>query len=90
MLTTVADKVSACWKDSAAWNYLTKLISSLIEQKPLPGQCSFIIEASPSHSDTPHSAALSDEPHAETSTWYHTAFTRERRSCPQWDSNPRS
>jgi len=27
---------------------------------------------------------------AETSTWQHTALTRDRLPCPQGDSNPQS
>jgi hypothetical protein len=41
----------------------------------LVGQGLLIIEASPSHSDTPRSVWLlwtSDQPDAETSTWQHT------------------
>jgi hypothetical protein len=44
-------------------------------QQPLVVQGLFIIEASLSHSDTPHSTELlwtSDQPVAETSTWQHT------------------
>jgi hypothetical protein len=40
-------------------------------QQPLVGQCLFIIEASRSHSGTPHSVGLpwtGDQPEAETST----------------------
>jgi hypothetical protein len=43
-------------------------------QKPLVDQ-GFIIKASRSHSDTPHSVRLlwtSDRPDAEPSTWQHT------------------
>ena len=32
----------------------------------------------------------SDQPEAETSTWQHTALTRDRRPCPRRDSNPQS
>jgi hypothetical protein len=42
-----------------------------LAQHPLVGQGPLIIEASPSHSDTPHSVGLlwtSDQPHTETST----------------------
>jgi len=43
-----------------------------VVQQPLLGQGLLIIEASQSHSDTPHSVGLlwtSDQPVAETSTW---------------------
>jgi hypothetical protein len=43
--------------------------------------------------DTPHSVWLlwtSDQPVAETSTWQHTTFTRDRHPCPRRDSNPQS
>jgi len=32
----------------------------------------------------------SDRPNAETSTWQHTAFTRDRHPCIQRNCNPRS
>jgi hypothetical protein len=55
------------------------------------GQGLLIIEASRSHfSDTPHSVGLlwtSDQPDAQTSTLYHTTFTRDRHPCPRRDSN---
>jgi hypothetical protein len=57
-------------------------------QQPLVCQ-DLIIEASWSHSDTPHSVGLlwtSDEPDAEAYTWQHT----DRHTCPQQDSNPQS
>jgi hypothetical protein len=47
------------------------------------------IEASRSHSDTPHSVGLlstSDQPDAETSTWQPTTLT----PCLRWESNPQS
>ena len=50
-----------------------------------------IIEASQSHSETPHSVGLlctSDQPDAETSTWQHTTLTRDRHPCPWRNSNP--
>jgi hypothetical protein len=50
-------------------------------RQPLVGQGLLIVEASRSHSDTPHSVGLlrtSDQPDAETSTWQHTIFSRER------------
>jgi hypothetical protein len=62
-------------------------------RQPLVGQGPLIIEASRSHSDTPHSVGLlltSDQPDAETSTWQHTTLTTDRHPCPRWDSNPQS
>jgi len=50
-----------------------------VQQPPL-GQDLLIIEASRSHSDTPHSVGLlwtSDQPDAETSTWQHTTLSRD-------------
>jgi len=47
----------------------------------LLGQGLLIIEASRSHSDTPHLVGLlwmSDQPDAETSTWQHTALISDR------------
>jgi hypothetical protein len=44
-------------------------------EQPLVGQALLIIEASRSHSDTPHSVGLlwtSDQSDTETSTWKHT------------------
>jgi hypothetical protein len=49
------------------------------------GQGVLIIEASRSHSDTPHSVGLlwrSDQPVAETFTWKHTRLTRETSMPP--------
>jgi hypothetical protein len=62
-------------------------------RQPLVGQGLLIIEASRSHSDTPHSVGLfwtSDQPDAETSTRQHTTFIRDRHSCPRRDSNSHS
>jgi hypothetical protein len=59
-------------------------------QQPLVGQGLLTVEASRSHSDTPHSLGLcwtSDQPEAETSTWQHTTHTR---GCPRRNSNPQS
>ena len=45
------------------------------------------------HNDTPLSVGLlwtRDQPVAETSTWQHTTFTRDRHPCPQRNSNPQS
>jgi len=49
-------------------------------QQPLVGQGLLIVEASRSHSDTPHSVGLlwtSDQPDAETSTSQHPTLTRD-------------
>ena len=49
-------------------------------QHPPVGKNILIIEASQSHSDTPQSVGLlwtSDQPAAETSTWYHTTLTTD-------------
>jgi len=46
-----------------------------------------------SYSEPPHSVGLlwtSDQPDAETSTWQHTAFTRDRLPCPRRDWYPQS
>jgi len=62
-------------------------------QQPLVGQGFLIVEASRSHSDTPHSLGLfwtSGQPVAQTSTWQHITLTRDRHPCPRWDSNPQS
>jgi len=61
--------------------------SPLVRQGPL------IIEASRSHSNTPHSVGLlrtTDQPDTEGSTWQHTTITRDRYPCPRRDSNPPS
>ena len=58
-----------------------------------PGPLFFFIDTSRSHSDTPQSVGLlwtSDQLVAETSTWQHTIFTRERHPCHRRDSNPQS
>jgi len=57
------------------------------------GQGLLIIEASRSHSNTPHLVELlwtSYQLDAETSTWQHTTLTREKYPCPRRDSNPQS
>jgi len=49
------------------------------------GQGHLIIEASRSHSGTPHSIGLlwrRDQPVTQTSTWQHTTFTTDRHPCP--------
>jgi len=60
-------------------------------QQPLVGQGLLIMDDSWSHSDTPHSVGplwTSHEPDAETSTWQHTTFIRDKHPCPRRDSNP--
>jgi hypothetical protein len=62
-------------------------------QQPIVGQGVLIIEASRSHSDTPHWAGLlwtSDKPDAEASTCQHTTLTGDRHPCLQHDSNLQS
>jgi hypothetical protein len=69
------------------------LFSPSMAQQPPVGQGLLTVEASRSHSGTPHSVGLlwtSDQPHAETPTWQHTALTRDRHPCPRRDSNPQS
>jgi hypothetical protein len=65
-----------------------------VAQQPLVGQGHLIIEASRSHSDTPHTVGLlwtSDQPDAETSTWQHTKLTTiDRHPRPRPDSNLQS
>ena len=54
-------------------------------QEPPDGQVLLIVEASPSHSDAPHSLGLpwaSDQPVAETSTLLYTTLTTDRHPCP--------
>jgi hypothetical protein len=51
-----------------------------VARQPLVGQGLLIIEASRSHSDTPHSIGLlwtSDQPNAENFTWQHTQHSQE-------------
>jgi len=57
------------------------------------GQGILIIEASRSHSDTPHLVGLlcmSDQPYSENTTWQHTTRTRDIHPCPRRESHPRS
>jgi hypothetical protein len=64
---------------------------SFIAQQPLVGLGLIIINASRSHSDTPHPVGLlwtSDQSDAETSTLQHRKLTRDRHPCPLLDSNP--
>jgi len=49
-------------------------------QQPLMGQDILFIEATRSHSDTPHLVGIlwtNDQPDAETSIWQHTAIIRD-------------
>jgi len=60
-------------------------------QQTLAGHSVLKIEASRSHSYTPHSVGLlwaSDQPDAETSTWQHTTLSRDKHPCPRRVSNP--
>ena len=61
---------------------------------PTPvGQGHLIIEASRSHSDTPHSVGLlwtSDQPDAENSTRQNSTLTRDRHPCLRREPNSRS
>jgi len=55
-------------------------------QQSLVGQGLPVIEASRSHSDTPHSVGLlwaSDQPDVETSTWQHS--TQHKHPRPRRD-----
>jgi hypothetical protein len=64
-----------------------------VAQQPPVGQGLLIIEASWSHSDTPHSVGLlwmSDQPDEDTSTWRHTALTTATHPCARRDSKPQS
>jgi hypothetical protein len=59
------------------------LPNALMAQQPPVGHGVFIIEASRSHSDTPHSVWLlrtSDQPHTRTSTWQNTTLTSDSHS----------
>jgi hypothetical protein len=54
------------------------------------GQGHLIIEASRSHSGTPHSVGLlltRDQPVTQTSNSQHTTFTTNRHPSSRWDSN---
>ena len=62
-------------------------------RQPVVGQGLLIVEASRSHSITPHSVGLlrtSDQPDAETSTWQHIIFSRDRHPYHKRDLNPQS
>ena len=69
------------------------LFNFFMARQPPVGQGLFVVEASRSHSDTPHSVGLlwtSDQLVAETSTRQHTTLTRDRHPCPRRNSNPQS
>jgi len=64
-----------------------------MERQPLEGQDLLIVEASQSHSHTPHSVELpwtNDQPDAENSTCQHTTFTRNRHPFPRRTAHPQS
>jgi hypothetical protein len=64
-----------------------------IARQPLVGQGVLVMDASRSHSDTPHLVGLlwtSDQPYAKTATWQQTTLTRDRHPWPWRDSNPQS
>ena len=79
-----ADRMRTLYHSSSAFLYL------FMFRQPLEGLGLPIVEASRSHSDAPHLIGLwtSDRPDAETSTWQHTAVTRDRYPCSRRDSNP--
>jgi hypothetical protein len=65
-------------------SYFNEIIFLPVAQQPPVGQGLLIIEASRSHSDTPHSVGLlwtSDQPHAET-LLDNTRHSQERHPCP--------
>jgi len=73
--------------------WLTKLIISCLlffsmVQEPLGSQGLLIIKASQSH--LAGLLWMSDQPNAETTTWWHATITRDRHSCPGgiWTHNP--
>ena len=73
--------------------YRKRFSSKIYTGKDLAQKCLLIVEVSKSHSDTPHSVGLlwtGDQLHAETSTWQHTTFTRDRYPWQRRDSNPQS
>jgi len=103
-LFTIQDIYALNWQNGvhlelwfiSTW-YRTKIwplkFCFFIVQQPPFDQDLFIIEASRSHSDTPHSVGLpwtSDQPDVETSKWKHTALTRKRQPCPRQYHNPQS
>jgi len=72
------------------WRGIKTVHSLPMAQHPIVGP---IIEASQSHSDTPHSVGLlwtSDRSVTGTFIWQHTTSTRDRHPCPRQSSNPQS
>jgi len=72
---------------------ITLLIFLYMARPSLLGQGLLFIEASLSHSNTPHSVGLlwiSDQPEAYNSTWQHTTLTIDRHPCLWRYSNPQS
>jgi len=64
--------------DQQSWKYPVCFFFSMV-QEPLGSQDLLIIKSSQSHS-----AGLiwmSDQPNAETTTWWHATLTRDRHSC---------
>jgi len=62
-------------------------------QLPLVIQGLLIIDASRSHSDTPHGVGLlwtSDQSDGETTTGQHTTLTTDKTSMPRRDMNSQS
>jgi len=62
---------------SGTWNFVLVILFCPVAHQPLVDQGLHIIEASRSHSDTPHAVGLLwtiDRPDAKTSTWYNTTF----------------
>jgi hypothetical protein len=75
--------------DRTSWsNFLFR--GSTVQRRPgSPHSWGFYI----THSNTPQSVGLlwtRDRPVAETSTWQHTTFTRDRHPCHRRDSKPQS
>jgi hypothetical protein len=89
------------YKKAVCGNHVCALVLSFgvffrvlsFTQQPLVVQGILFIEASRSHSDTPHLVGLlwtGDEPDAETSTWRHPTVTTGKLPCRRRDSNPQS
>jgi hypothetical protein len=81
--------------DSYAWRLSVCLIYIMFFTSPLlPAHCRCrgLLLRLITHNDIQvHSVGLlwtRDRPVAETCTWQHTAFTRDRYSCPRCDSKP--
>ena len=81
----------ACWI-SKAIDMHSEYVFFAMAQHPPVDQGLLIVEASRSHSGTPHSVGLlwtSDQPDAQTSTSQHTTLTTNIHG-PRRDSNPQS